>query len=241
MSFKQPGPWLFALGTIGLGLAALQLLWLPDAPSEPGLWLAAPIWQIAAGLGLLFRRTAVIAAGALVLYWPAWLALQHLPALVRDPDQFSSWVSVSQALTFAAVALASAFARPGLWRAARMMLGLMVILFGGVHALHPEIVAGLLPDWFPLPGVWPYVTGALQIALGLMVLAGFQTRVAAFALGLVWLSWIPLVHLVRLIAAPGDPFEWTFMLTALTLAGAAWTVGERIAAASGEDFQPSVR
>ena len=241
MSFKQPGPWLFAVGMIGLGVAALQLLWLPSPPSEAGLWMAPPTWQIAAGAGLLFRRTARIAAGALALYWLAWFGFQHLPALFRDPGQFSSWVSASQAATFAAVALAFAFARRDLWRVARVVLGLMVVLFGGVHVLYPQIVAGLLPDWFPIPGAWPYGTGAVQIALGLMILAGFRAAVAAFTLGLIWLSWIPLVHAPRLISAPGELFEWTFMLTALTLAGAAWSVGERIAAGSGEDFQPSVR
>lgn len=237
MPFKQPGPWLFVIAMTALGLAALSSAWLGDDPAAPGTWMILPVCLLLSGPGLLFNRTIAAAAGALALYWLAWLFVHDIPALVAEPGGFPGWVSAAQSLTFATVA--AAYLKPELWRVARVVLGLTVVLFGGVHALYPAVVAGLLPDWFPAAGVWPYLTGAAQIALGLMILAGFRTQLAAFFLGLMWLSWIPLVHLPRLIASPGSPFEWTFMLTALALAGAAWSVGERITAKPGEDLQPS--
>lgn len=239
MSFKQPGPWLFALGMVGLGLVALQLLWAPGAGSAPGWWLVAPIVLILGGGGLLIRRTLTCAAIALAVYWLAWLVLQHIPALVGAPDRFPLWVSAAQALTFAMVS--AAFVRPVLWPIARFALGAMVTMFGAIHALYPEVVSGLLPGWFPLPGIWPYLSGAIQIVGGLAILVGYRATMAAFVIGLMWLSWIPLVHLPRLIAAPDALFEWTFMLTALALAGAAWSVGERSSVPPGEVLQPSVR
>lgn len=239
MTFKQPGPWFFALGMTSLGFAALSLPWFADPAPPPGVWMIPPICLIAASLGLFFLRIRTTAAGGLALYWLAWLFLRDLPGLIAEPAAFPHWVSAAQAVTFATVAVA--FARGDLWRIARVALGLTIALFGAIHALHPGIVTGLLPEWFPVPGIWPYMTGILQIVLGLLVLTGFRAHIAAFIVGLMWLSWIPLVHLPRLIGAPGELFEWTFMLTALALAGAAWSVGERIAAKSGEDFQPSVR
>ncbi len=109
---------------------------------------------------------------------------------------------------------------------------------GKVAAVETQDVAGILPGWFPVPAVWPYVTGSIQIAAGVAILAGFRAPLAAFAIGLMWLSWIPLVHLPRLIDAPDAGAEWIFMITALALAGAAWSVGEGLAARPGEDVQP---
>ena len=239
MQFKQPGPWLFAVGMVALGLAVLALAWLPSRPMAPGVWMIPPIVLVLAGAGLLVRRTSAVSGVVLVVYWLAWMVLDHVPDLIAEPGAFHLWVSAAKALTFATVA--AAFVRARLWPVARMVFGATLLLFGAVHTFFPGVVADLLPDWFPIPGVWPYLSGGVQIAAGLMILLGFRAPAAAFAIGLMWLSWVPLVHLPRLISAPDALFEWTFMITALALAGAAWSVGERIAPRSGEDLQPSVR
>ena len=231
MRFRQPGPWFFALGMIAMGLADLL-------PVGGGIfWPVSALCLIIAGAGLLFQRTGTVAAVVLALYWLVPLVLMHLYVIIQIPTRFTAWVSAAEALTFATVA--AAFARPALWPAARVVLGLTLVVFGVVHVLHPGVVASLLPDWFPVPAVWPYVSGAVQIAAGVLLLAGFRAQLAAFVVGLMWLSWIPLVHLPRLMAAPDAPFEWTFMLTALALAGAAWSVGERIGSRAGADLQSS--
>lgn len=237
MPFRQPGPWIFALATSAAGLAVLLFLWSGQRSPSLGSWMIPHLCQVLLGAGLLVPRTSVISAIGLALYQLAWLVFLLVPDLVSSPGDIPAWVRAAQGLTFAAVA--AALARPTLWPVARIVLGLTVVLFGAIHTLHPQMVSELLPSWFPLPRLWPYLTGPVQIGLGVMMLVGFRAYVAAFVLGLMWLSWVPLVHIPRLIASPGVAFEWTFMLTALTLAGAAWTVGERIAARSGEDFQPS--
>ncbi len=228
MQFKQPGPWLFAVGMIAFGVTDLLQI------GGGIFWPISILCLITSGVGLLFERTGRVAAVVLALYWLVPLIAMHVWGLIQLPDQFQRWVSTAETMTFFTVAAAFAWSR--IWPVARVALGLTLLVFGGVHLLHPAIVASLLPGWFPVPGIWPYVTGAIQIAAGVAVITGFRATVAAFAIGLMWLSWIPLVHLPRLIAAPDSGFEWTFMITALALAGAAWTVGERTAAKTGGDL-----
>ena len=232
MRFKQPGPWIFAIGMVAFGLTDLFQV------GGGIFWPISILCLIIPGLGLLFQRTGTVAAVVLALYWLVPLLAMHVWGLVQVPQSFQRWVSTAETLTFFTIAAAFAWSR--LWPVARVALGLTLVVFGGVHLLYPVIVASLLPDWSPLPGVWPYVTGAIQIAAGAAVLSGVRAPIAAFAVGLMWLSWIPLVHLPRLIDDPGSRFEWTFMLTALALVGAAWSVGERMAVRPGEDLQPSV-
>lgn len=237
MSVKQPGPWLFALGMAALG--AVQIAFqtcLPGLKPLPSGWGPIPAMAVVMGLvlvlgggGLLIERTRCLAGLTLAIFWLGWFLAGHVAGLMGAPSEVALWVSAAQVLTFAAVAamLSSHLARGH--RLARVVLGLTLILFGAVHWLYPGAIAGMIPAWVPLAGAWPWVTGAVQIAAGLMILFGFQGALAAFAVGLMWLSWVLIVHVPRLIGAPGDLFEWTFMLTAVTLAGAAWSVGERLA------------
>jgi uncharacterized membrane protein YphA (DoxX/SURF4 family) len=43
----------------------------------------------------------------------------------------------------------------------------------------------MTPPWIPLPVVWGYLTGAIEIAAGALILADRQTRAAAAWMGLV--------------------------------------------------------
>lgn len=231
MQFRQPGPWLFVLGMVAFGISDVLRI------GSGIFWPISILCLIIAGVGLLFQRTSRISAIVLALYWLVPLVAMHIWGLIQLPDQFTRWVSTAETLTFVTVAAAFAWSR--LWPVARGVLGLTLVIFGGVHVLHPAIVASLLPDWFPASSIWPYVTGAVQITAGVAVVVGFRAKFAAFVIGLMWLSWIPLVHLPLLLVAPNAPTGWTFMITALALIGAAWSVGERATVASGEDLQPS--
>lgn len=237
MSFKQPGPWLFAIGMGALGVVQMVFqACLPGLKPLPPGWDPAPIMAIGMGLvlalagaGLLIERTHRLAGIVLAIFWFGWFLAGHVIGLTGDPTNAALLVAASQVLSFAAIAamLSGRFAHGH--RLGRCVLGATLLLFGAVHWLYPDAIAGMIPSWMPMSGAWPWITGAVQVAAGLMILTSFQGALAAFVVGLMWLSWVFLVHIPRLIGAPGDLFEWTFMLTAVALAGAAWSVGERFA------------
>lgn len=239
MTSRQPGPWLFALGMIGLGLAQVVFqACLPGLKPLPAGWEpAAPAAMVVgavlalAGAGLLLPKARRWAGLGVAAFWMIWFVIGHIAALAAAPSDVTLWVSTAQVLVFAAIGLM--LARPDdrvAEQAARVILAATLILFGAVHWLYPAAIAGMIPGWMPMAGVWPWITGGIQLVGGLMILTGFRAPLAAFAVGAMWLAWIPLVHAARVLEAPGDLFEWTFVLTALSLAGAAWSAGERLSA-----------
>lgn len=233
MISRQPGPWLFALGLVGLGVVEMlhqrRLPGLqPSGPwhmDEPHFALVSGLALVAVGI-LSLWRPAYALMGLIVVVGP-WIA-GHVTRMLDAPGEPGTWVSAMEMITIACVILM--LARPRGWYAARIALGVMLILFGAVHWLYPDAIAGMIPAWLPGQTLWPWLTGAVQVGAGVMILTGFQGALAAFVIGLMWLSWVAVVHALRLFAAPADLFEWTFMLTAVTLAGAAWSVGERFPA-----------
>lgn len=232
MSLKQPGPWLFALGLVGLGVVEMLHQRLLPGLQPSGPWhMDEPSFALASGLALVavgilsLWRPAYALMGLIVVAGP-WIA-GHITRMLDAPGEPGTWVSAMEMITVACVVLM--LARPQGWIAARAALGVTLVLFGAIHWLFPQAISGLMPGWMPAPEVWPWLTGGVQVAAGLLILAGWKGALAAFVVGLMWLSWVLVIHIPRLLAALGDLFEWTFMLTAVTLAGAAWSVGERFA------------
>lgn len=224
----RSGTVVLAIGVLALGLTSIVFrVFLPGLQPLPESWAVAGMGPILTGLVLVIGATGLVwrwparAGASLALYWAMWLLIAHAPQLIATPADATVWVSASQVLTLAAVGLTYAWpGRPAAWRGLRIAAGLMLVLFGGVHLAYPAAIADLLPPWFPMAEVWPRITGALQIAAGLAVLSGLFGRWAALGVAAMFLAWVPLVHLARLVAQPADAFEWTFMATAVALAGA---------------------
>lgn len=232
MQFKQSGIWLFAIGLIVGGI--LGLLYFPGPGKLPEVLLDwQPLGVIAVALGLLFQRTRAVAGGLVAVLSLVMLVRLGID-LIRRPDLLRFWVGPAHMLTFASVGIA--VMRPGLRQVARVTLGIAVAVYGGTHLFFPEEYSGQLPEWLLVPKVWLYLTGLVQIAAGAMILVGFRASIATFAMGVLWLSWIPLMFMPLGPDANGVENQMSAALLLLVLAGAAWSVGERIAVPSGGDL-----
>jgi uncharacterized membrane protein YphA (DoxX/SURF4 family) len=69
---------------------------------------------------------------------------------------------------------------------------------------------------------WAYFTGCAHIAAGLAILSGVQARLAATLLGIMFGSWVLIVHIPRVLASPHVQSEWTSLCIAIALCGGAW-------------------
>lgn len=242
-SVRLPGRLMLATGLAGFGLVSLYFNHAIDGlqPFEApqwGIWLNGAALLVG-GAGLAWSRSA--RPTALVLWGLlTGLLFIHAPGLAATPGDAVRWVSAMEVLgLIAAAMLIAAPGRKDFVLAARIAVGLMLIVFGAVHWMYVEAIAGMIPEWMPGRALWPWVTGAANIAAGLALISGVLAKTASALVGAMFASWIMLVHLPRLLAAPGDRSEWVACALAFALTGVAWTVHGALSR-NGEDLQGSL-
>lgn len=191
----------------------------------------------AAALSLVLRRYVWLSGALLALMFLIFVTTMHVPNAIHGTDRFG-WIVSLRDLTFGAGALALA-ASFGFGRRddgdspyatiGRVIVASACIIFGVIHFIYPANAPGvplqkMTPPWIPLPAVWGYLTGAIEIVLGGMMLVDRQTRAASTWLGLVIVLLVLVVYapFVALAKEGGDKLEalnyvWDTLLFAATV------------------------
>jgi uncharacterized membrane protein len=242
-----PGHAAFAAVMIGLGIQGLikddfTAIWQPVPRGAPArdvlVYLCASI-SLASGIGLIFRRTAALAArlllAALLLWLLAWrVRALFLASLIEGTWSFGETMVMAAGawVLFATFAtdrdrqhLGFATGGKGM-RLARALYGLGLIPFGYAHLANVKGTASLVPGWLPWHVGWAYFTGFAFLAAGLAILFGVCARLAAalsaLQMGLFGLLvWVP-----RIAAGKASAFQWGEFATTLALTAAGWVVAD---------------
>jgi len=111
----------------------------------------------------------------------------------------------------------------------RGAFALSLLVFGTLHVIYIDYVAYVIPAWIPWHVFWGYFTGAAAAAVGLAILSRIKARLAATLLGIMYGSWVLILHTPRVWAHPEDHREWASLLVAVTLCGGAWLVAGSLA------------
>ncbi len=244
----------------GMGMLAFGVLNLTFDTPVPGIeplpaWLPAQIfWTCATGLLLVAGgictlidrlRPRQAAAGLGVLLF-LWIALLHVPAMLSHIHNGSVWTSAFEcfAMCCAAWVLADALSYrvademrneliPPLAGLARYGFGISLSVFGALHFIYWQYVASAIPVWIPgSPVFWAYFTGGAYVAAGLAILSGVLARLASTLLGIMFTSWVLLLHVPRVFATPHNQAEWTSLCVAVALSGGAWLMAGHFEQAS---------
>lgn len=235
---SRPGRLAFIAGMAGLGLLGLVFGDLAPGLQPPLLLLGSgtEIAYVFSGLLLIaalamFGRESLAGPAALAVaaLWAFWIGLGHLPRLFAEPGDVVVWVSLAEAAAAGATAWILSTDHPSdrqRW-VPRLIVGAMLVWFGAVHLMYRDAIAGMIPAWMPGRELWPWVTGAANIAAGLATLSGIIGALGSMLAGLMFASWIFLVHAPRLIGQPSSREEWTALALNLILIGATWTVSAR--------------
>lgn len=245
-SVTRFGSILFGIGMLAFGvlnfvfaIPVLGLEPLPDWLPAQTLWtyITAVLLVVSGGCVLsnrLWPRQSTIVLGVLL---SVWLILLQVPTVLTHLHSGSKWTPAFEclALCSAAWVLAHALAdsaigrTPGNDRLRRLAdigrygFGISLPVFGALHFIYWQYVASVIPGWIPgSPVFWTYFTGCAHIAAGLAILSGVQARLAATMLGIMFGSWVLIVHIPRVLASPHDQSEWTSMCIAIALCGGAW-------------------
>ncbi|MES1245434.1 MAG: DoxX family protein [Acidobacteriota bacterium] len=232
---------MIALGIMGLVTGDFVQIWQPVPKWVPGqvAYLCA-LLSLGCGIGLLWRRSALVASRVLFASLMIWLLVLRLPNLFyQTPLVLVAWTFGSTAVMVAgAWVLYSWFAaerdRPRLGfitgagglRVARTLYGLSLIPFGLAHFLYLDATTVLIPGWLPWHVAWAYLTGATFIAAGLAVSAGVLARLAAalstLQMGLFGLIvWVP-----RVVAGTVNDFQRGEFIVTCALTAGAWVVAD---------------
>jgi uncharacterized membrane protein len=231
---------MIALGIMGLTTGEFTAIWQPVPKGLTGretlVYLCALI-SVASGIGLLWQRTAGIAARVLLVWLLLWLLLLRLPAFAHGFTVDVYWPACQTAVMLAAAWVLYTwfatdwdkrtlgfFAGENGLRIARVLYGLALIPFGLAHFTYLKQTAVLVPAWLPWHVAWAYFTGATFIAAGVAVIIGICARLAAALSTLQMGLFLLLIWIPKATEGSLTPFQRGEAMVTWALMSAAWVV-----------------
>jgi uncharacterized membrane protein len=249
------GVWFYGLATVVTGI--LDIVWGEFEASHqpiqslgqhiPGQQVLAYItglWLIAAGMAILWRRTARKgASGAAIIYlifalvWlPRFYSTTHVLGVRLGVLIFILGGVAAQLLLVApaAIVYAATEAPDPVWReraaiAGRWMLGLSSIVFGLGHLINIHAYARFVPHWVPFGTFWVVVTGIAFLLAGSAIVSGIRDILAARLLVLMLLLFDAIVEIPPVFIQPHNQVAWGGAVYNLTAIGAYCIFAEFVA------------
>jgi len=238
------------LGALGLASGDFATTWQhvgPDVPLRVPLAYVTAVIELAAGLALLWHRTARAGALTLTLLYSVFTLLWVPKAFVNlgnfDPignvfEEFS--------LVAAGLVLCASFSPAGSNLARQraffaLLFGICPISFGIVHIVDMPGLLNPIPGWLPPSKMfWAYATTLGFFGAAVAILTGILAPLASRLLTaeiviFELLFWIP-----NLRAAPGNHSNWAGNAISIAIAGAAWVVSDSICMAAKQAPTPAV-
>jgi uncharacterized membrane protein YphA (DoxX/SURF4 family) len=219
------------LGVIGIAFHDFAMQWQPvpaGFPIRTPLAYVSGIILVIGGAALLSPKGERGGAWLLTIFLGLWTVTLNVPAALAGYKHIGAWNSPAEIafMTMGGLALVSSTAgalRKTLSRIARIVAGLSACVFGFAHFNYIDFTASMVPTWIPPNGVfWAWATGAGHLAAGLSLVSGIRARLAATLLAGMMASFVVLLHLPRVVAAPDQHVEWIMLGVSSMLAGAAW-------------------
>ena len=253
------GVWFYGLGTVLTGI--LDIAWGAfdashqptkslgiNLPSQHILPYVAGVWLVAAGLAILWRRSARMGAAAsaiaYLIFGTFWLARYYAGVHALG------WrIDVLLAVTFglaqqlmlvapAAVVYASVGSPDSLLRkragiAARWMLGLPPVVFGIFHLIGIRVFASIVPHWMLFGYFWAALTGIAFFLAGCAICSGIMDVLAARLLALMLLLFEGFVEIPPIFTRLHNQATWGAAVYNVTAIGACWIFAEFLASSTG--------
>jgi hypothetical protein len=248
------GVWFYGMGTALTGI--LNIVWgefdtshqpiqsLGKNFPEQLLAYVAGAWLVAAGLAILWRRSARVGAAASAIAYLIFMAL-WLPRYPAGIHAYGWRIAVLLGISFglaqqlmlvapAAILYASTASPDSLLQrratiAARWMLGLPPIIFGSFHLAAIHVFASIVPHWMSFGYFWAALTGIAFILAGIAICSGIKDVLTLRLLGLMLLLFEGLVEIPPIFIRLHDERTWGAAVYNLTAIGACWIFAELLA------------
>jgi uncharacterized membrane protein len=249
------GVWFYGLGTAFTGI--LNVAWGEfdashqpikalgkNVPGQHILAYLAGIWLVAAGLAILWRRSARIGAAASAIVYLVFVTFWlfryyngvHALGWRFDVLFGISFGFAQQIMLVAPVAIVYASTASSYSRregraaiAARWMLGLPPIVFGLAHLVGIRVFASIVPQWMPFGYVWAGLTGIAFLLAGCAICSGIMDVLAARLLALMLLLFEGLVEIPPIFIRLHNQGTWGAAVYNLAAIGACLMFAEFLA------------
>jgi hypothetical protein len=249
------GVWFYGLGTAFTGI--LDIAWGAfdashqpiqslgkNLPGQHILAYVAGVWLIAAGLAILWRRSAKIGAAAsaiaYLIFAALWLARFYagIHALGWRIDVlFGVTFGLAQqlmlvapaAIVYVATASPDSLMQKRAAIAARWMLGLPPVIFGLFHLIGLRVFASIVPHWMSFGYFWAALTGVAFILAGVAICSGIKDVPAARLLALMLLLFEGLVEIPPIFIRLHNQRTWGAAVYNLAAIGACLIFAEFLA------------
>ena len=233
---------MIALGLLGLIKGNFTVIWQPvpkGVPAREALVYVCASISVGCGMGLLWRRTAALAARTLFVYMLFWFLVFRVPSLFHSLSVDVYWSVCKTGVIVAASWVLFAWFTPD-WhlqrlsfgtdnkglRIARRLYGLSIMPFGLAHFQYIKHTADLVPRWLPAHVAWAYLTGAAFILAGLAMVVGVYGRLAATLSALEMGMFLVLVWVPVAATSSMNTFQWGETIVSWVLTAAAWVVAD---------------
>ena len=245
------GVWFYGLGTVltgilDIGWGAFDASHQPiqslgkNFPGQHLLAYVAGVWLVAAGLAILWQRSARIGAAAAAIAYLVFVAL-WLPRYSAGIHAYGWRIAVLLGISFglaqqlmlvapAAIVYTSTASPDSLQRraviAARWMLGLPPIVFGLFHLIGLRVFATIVPHWMSFGYFWAALTGIAFVLAGGAICSGIMDVMALRLLALMLLLFEGLVEIPPIFIRLHNQPTWGAAVYNLTAIGACWIFAE---------------
>jgi uncharacterized membrane protein len=246
------GLWFYGLGTVLTGI--LNIVWGAfdashqpiqslgkNLPGQHILAYVAGVLLVAAGLAILWRRSARIGAAASAIAYLIFAAL-WLARYYAGIHALGWRIDVLLGVTFglaqqlmlvapAAIVYTSSGSSDFLSQkraaiAARWMLGLPPVIFGLFHLIGLRVFATIVPQWMGFGYFWAALTGIAFILAGCAICLGIMDVLAARLLALMLLLFEGFVEIPPIFIRLHDQPTWGAAVYNVTAIGACWIFAE---------------
>jgi len=152
--------------------------------------------------------------------WLFFLAL-HIPKLLPNLHDGGEWTATFEVIGFLAGAclIAGADGNRKLIAAGRWLFLSGLIVFTALHYVYLQYIVSLIPAWLPGHLFWSWLVLIAFFAASISLLINRKVRLTGLLLGLMFLLWVLMLHLPRVIASPHIEAEWTSLFVCMAMGG----------------------
>lgn len=234
---------IIAIGIVHIVSGHFPVGLLPVAASVPAKQTLAYLTgslMIVAGILALVKKYAAYGAFLAALLFLLALLLIHVPKVLAEPNNPSEWaaaIEVTCILGGTLILLGNTSKDGGtkLIKAGTYLFAIGLLVFGVQHYMYAQFVASLIPAWIPARLFWDYLVMVAFFASAISFIIWKLTRLAGGLLGLMFLIWVLILHLPRVIANLHTEPEWTSLFVALAFSGIAFLIAGLATTASSKN------